>query len=143
MTPDELISRLASWKVTLSRPTLLRYQKQGLISEPTRGSSGRGIGKWTNYPDIALVQSFAAWSLLHGEYGGDELQIFFQGKPPALRPESVAIIKKEYFHETDKNPNGSYFQQFTERAVQELLDVYILLYRDLISKAKALLERPV
>jgi hypothetical protein len=140
VSPDEIVSQLALWNVTLSRPTLLRYQTQGLISEPQRGSAGRGIGKWTKYSEMALKQAYAAWCLLHGEYGNPELQIFFQGKPPNLRPECVASIKKRYFKKDDETTYDLGGPKLETLQALMMFDSYEQIYRDLIQKTETFLK---
>ena len=50
MSPDEVISEICSkFSISLSRPTLLRYERLGVLSDPKRGGTG-GQGRFTDYP---------------------------------------------------------------------------------------------
>ena len=93
ITPEMVISHLASLGIEISRSTLLRYEKQGLIPEPRRGGFGRGAGRWTDYPPETVAEAYAAWKLLHGEYQLSE--IILRGALE-LSPETVGIIRKKY-----------------------------------------------
>jgi len=61
MGPDELIDALRELRVFTSRRTLLRYEKNGLISEPVRGNHGRGLGRFTEYSVSAPYEYYASW----------------------------------------------------------------------------------
>ena len=95
MTPDEVIEQLKKIGVEMSRPSLTRYEKQGLIPKPERGALGRGRGRWTNYPPETVAEAYAAWGLLHGKYGFSKFnKKFFEGNPPKLSPALVASIRQ-------------------------------------------------
>lgn len=114
MTPDEVIAQLKKMGVEMSRPTLTRYEQQGLIPEPERGAYGRGGGRWTDYPDETVEEAYAAWSLIHGEYGygDDELRAVFDGRPPKITPETIRIIRQ-----LDAKSEGTYFDH--KRLIQK------------------------
>lgn len=57
VTPDEVIQALKEHGISISRQTLLNWEKQGLIPEAERGSYGQGGGKWTDYPDETLPEA--------------------------------------------------------------------------------------
>jgi hypothetical protein len=64
MMPDEVVeeaSRIVGFPV--SRRTLLRYEHLELIPAPVRGSEGRGIGRFTDYPSDTPFEFYAAWYL--------------------------------------------------------------------------------
>ena len=82
--------------LVMTRQTLLRYEWQKLIPDSQRGSKGRGAGRWTEYPICAVPQAYAAWSLLHGYYGGAAGNLFF-GKSPKMSPKIIALIREAYF----------------------------------------------
>lgn len=67
MTPDQIIDTLKKFGVSLSRRTLLRYEEWGLIPNAIRGSGGRGVGRFTEYPENTAAEVFAAWHLLRDE----------------------------------------------------------------------------
>lgn len=64
LEPDELLSRLKSLGQDVSRPTLPRWVRQGLIPAPDVRSLGRGLGAQSLYPACALAEAFAAAVLL-------------------------------------------------------------------------------
>ena len=67
MSPDEIIVKLSSVGVNLTRRTLLNYEKWELIPKAKRGGGGAG-GKWTEYPDNTILEAYAAWTLMNGRY---------------------------------------------------------------------------
>lgn len=106
MTPDEVIEQLKKIGIEISRPTLTRYEKQGLIPNPKRGGLGRGGGRWTDYPDNTIEEAYASWQLMHGEYGTNEVNNdFFNGKPPKINPLTVANVRS--WNEMRKKINKS------------------------------------
>lgn len=64
MTPDELLAELKKLGITISRNTLHRWTKEGLLPEPERGSLGRGRGRFVHYPKEAVAEAAAAWTVL-------------------------------------------------------------------------------
>lgn len=102
MTPDEVLEKLKILGINISRPTLTRYENQGLIPRPKRGALGRAGGRWTDYPDGTVEETYAAWSLMHGEYGHDNFRNQFANKKsPYLSPDTIARAKK--LHENYKS----------------------------------------
>ncbi|GBG57302.1 hypothetical protein SPFL3102_02668 [Sporomusaceae bacterium FL31] len=97
MSPDEVIKHLKEkLGIEISRATLLRYENQELVSEPSRGGGGTG-GRWTNYPEKVVMEAYVAWSLLRGEYGHDSFRgRFNNGKSPCLSPAVIARAKMIY-----------------------------------------------
>ena len=67
MKPDEVVSLLNKIDIPVSVPTLARYVREGLISEPERGGHGRGGGRWTKYRRYGVVEAATAWKLLNGK----------------------------------------------------------------------------
>jgi len=57
VTPDEVIKKLEEHGLDITRRTLLRWESEGLIPKPERGSYGQGGGKWTNYPDETIPEA--------------------------------------------------------------------------------------
>lgn len=90
MSPDEVIERLKELGVEMSRPTLSRYEKQGLIPKAKRGSLGRAGGRFSEYPPETVPEAFAAWSLLHGKY----FSSFCGGSTPKISPQVVKDIRE-------------------------------------------------
>lgn len=68
MNPDQVVNQLQTIGVDITRPTITRYERQGLISPPQRGSHGRGVGRWTEYPECAIHEAYAAWALINARY---------------------------------------------------------------------------
>lgn len=67
MKPDEVVQLLNEIGIPVSVPTLARYVRDGLISEPDRGGHGRGGGRWTEYSLYGVVEAATAWNLLNGK----------------------------------------------------------------------------
>lgn len=67
MKPDEVVQLLNEIGIPVSVPTLARYVRDGLISEPDRGGHGRGGGRWTEYSKVAAIEAATAWKLLNGK----------------------------------------------------------------------------
>ncbi len=49
-SPDKVIEQLKMRGVSISRRTLLYWERKGLIPQARRGSHGQGGGRWTSYP---------------------------------------------------------------------------------------------
>jgi len=64
---------------------------RGLIPLPERGALGRGGGRWTNYPNGTVEDAYAAWKLLHGAYGNDELKEMFDNRLPICKTTILRI----------------------------------------------------
>ena len=62
MKPANVIEELEKIGVFVTRRTLLRYEKEGLISEPYLRT-----GKETEYLPDVVGDFYASWSLIHGE----------------------------------------------------------------------------
>lgn len=67
VTPDEVIKKLEEHGLDITRRTLLRWEGEGLIPKPERGSYGQGGGKWTNYPDETIPEALTV-SILKDVY---------------------------------------------------------------------------
>lgn len=66
MSPTEVCEAVEKkYGIKISRHTLLRYQKAGLVSEPERGGFGMGKGRWTDYPPEAVEMAAIAFNLVH------------------------------------------------------------------------------
>ena len=66
MTPDEIIERLKEKKIVISKSTINRYEREGLIELPLRGGYGRGAGRWSQHSPRAVIEVATAWSMLSG-----------------------------------------------------------------------------
>lgn len=52
----------------IEHQVLLRYEREGLVSGITRGSGGRGVGRWVDYSHQALFQVVVAVQMIHGTW---------------------------------------------------------------------------
>ncbi len=116
LTPDEVIEKLKDIGIEISRPTLSRYEKQKLIPKPERGSLGRAGGRWTDYPENTIEEAYAAWKLMHGDYGDESIRELFGGKMPILNPATVSIIREIYYMRIQEIPR---IDKARERARKE------------------------
>lgn len=64
MSPDEVLSKLSELGVNITRKTLLNYEAYGL-PKPERGSGGRGVGRFTDYPPNVIEYAFAIYHMLN------------------------------------------------------------------------------
>ncbi len=92
MNPDQVLEGLAKLGVDLTRRTLLNYEKWGLIPKATRGGGGPG-GRFSLYPEGTIEEAYAAWSLMHGEYGDQGTIALFGNGRPRLNPDGVKFIR--------------------------------------------------
>ncbi len=67
MTPNEVIENLSEIGIHISRSTLLRHEKELGIT-PERGSIGRGIGRYTEYPAEIVTLIARLYSTTQVEY---------------------------------------------------------------------------
>ncbi|WP_094604756.1 hypothetical protein SPSIL_019980 [Sporomusa silvacetica DSM 10669] len=65
MSPEEIIQSLKNRGVSITRKTLLNYEKLFTLSEPKRGSEGRGKGRFTVYSDDVLEDAFVIYHMLN------------------------------------------------------------------------------
>ena len=72
VSPDEVISGLKSKGISSSRATLLRYENARLISGADRGSGGRGLGKYTEYPADAIHEYFASYHVIKSKHASQD-----------------------------------------------------------------------
>jgi hypothetical protein len=94
MNPNDLVERLAKIGVNITSRTIFNYAEWQIIPKPERGASR--AGKWVDYPDEAILEIYAAWSLIHGEYGNESIHELFAGKPPKIAPDAIAMIRLIY-----------------------------------------------
>ncbi|SDE23917.1 hypothetical protein [Sporomusa acidovorans] len=94
MSPDEVLEKLQRMGVKISRSTLMRYENQWLIPEPKRGGGGPG-GRYTDYPAETVIEAYAAYALMHGDYIYDDnsKKLFADGKEPRLSPKVISISR--------------------------------------------------
>ena len=66
MTHAEVLEALwDKYRINISRHTLLRYEKAGMIPEAQRGGGGRGVGRWSDYPPQTVEMAAIAYNLIH------------------------------------------------------------------------------
>lgn len=75
MSPDEVLKRLAMMGVKSSRATLLRYKDAGLISKPEEGAGGRGVGRFTDYPNKAVFEYFASYHVIKSLHASEQAKM--------------------------------------------------------------------
>ena len=68
VTKDDILQEMKKLGAEISYPTLNRYVKAGLVTEPDNVNMGRGKGKISQYPTHALFETWAAWELLNGGF---------------------------------------------------------------------------
>jgi hypothetical protein len=51
---------------------LLRFENAGLISQAERGSGGRGLGKYTEYPADVIHEYFASYHVIKSKHASQE-----------------------------------------------------------------------
>jgi hypothetical protein len=66
VTKDDILQGMKKLGAEISYPTLNRYVKTGLVTAPKNVNKGRGKGQISQYPEHALFETFAAWSLISG-----------------------------------------------------------------------------
>ena len=91
-TRDEVIEKLKSLGVEITTNTLLRYEKQELISQAKRGLLGIAR-RSTEYYETVVFEAYAAWALINGKYGNKAMQE--DGLCPKISPEGVKSIRAE------------------------------------------------
>lgn len=91
MTPNEIIEKLKEHGITISRSTLLNYEKWGLIPEAKRGGAGRGKGRTSDYPDETFAEAYAAYELMH---------FYYRLRPKELREvrEMALMVENDFFN---------------------------------------------
>lgn len=67
MTPDEVLKIVDKMGICASRSSLLRFEKAGLVPQPKRGAGGRGVGRFSDYPEDAPLHFFASWWTIKSE----------------------------------------------------------------------------
>lgn len=88
MTLDEAIECLGKIGVDVSKATLNRYVRDGLVTAPERGGYGRGGGRWANYSVSAVAEAATAWAMLTKKTQTEEL--FKELQYLRFTPEMVA-----------------------------------------------------
>lgn len=108
MKPDEVVSLLNDIGIPVSVPTLARYVRDCLVSEPERGGHGRGGGRWTEYSLYGIVEAATAWKLLNGkiEIPGDGKQTI------RFSPGMVEMVREEALLEFGAFVNGTEGSKF-------------------------------
>ena len=92
------------FNISIQKRTLLNYEKWGLLTQPIRGSRGRGLGRQTQYSKPTVEEAVVAAWFLHGRYATPETEKLVGNLMPPL-PNSLAALVKVSFdilqNETD------------------------------------------
>ena len=72
MSPEEVLAKLKTMGINSSRATLLRYKEAGLIPKPEEGGGGRGVGRFTDYPNHTVNEYFASYHIIKGKHASPE-----------------------------------------------------------------------
>lgn len=107
MTPDEILSNLKNLGVSISRSTLLRYEKAGLIPQPIRGGQGRGKGRTTEYTLDTVGEAYAAYQFSHNEHN--------------LTPASIKKIREDALKFVN-----TFFTEFLDETYSNLSDEQVV-----------------
>ncbi len=108
MSPDEVLEKMKEVGITLSRPSLSRYEANKLIPQAIRGGGGRGIGLTSSYPADTVIEAIAAWRLLNGDWGDQDIKKIFGDKPPRIPFEAVKVARAlAQAREADEKFSGS------------------------------------
>ena len=85
MKLDEVIEKLNSKGINITKRTIQRYAKQGLISPPFTKAAGRGKGKIALYPPEAVDEAEKIYKLKNLGLSGKVIKaIVRHGGGPAL-----------------------------------------------------------
>jgi len=129
-SPDDILEELKLLGVPFSRRGLLRYEDWDVISKAVRGSQGRGIGRYTEYPQCTICEVYAGHRLINGTYGEDSK--FKDLGFPKLSPQLVAFLRKNYIDNgLDKErtlQSCSEGDTFKADVLRSFQDLYINLY---------------
>ncbi|MDT8903252.1 hypothetical protein [Anaeroselena agilis] len=110
MNPDEELKALSTLGVELTRRGFLKYEERGHIPQAHRGGGGPG-GAFAIYPPGTTEETYAAWALMHGEYGQDREREVFGGKMPKISPQAISFIRMILIMEIRK---GDYPEHVSE-----------------------------
>ena len=75
MTKDDILQGMKKMDAEISYPTLNRYVNAGMVTKPENVNKGRGKGQISQYPERALLETYAAWSLQNGPVKMDKEKI--------------------------------------------------------------------
>src|SRR5258705_6570165 len=84
---DELLTVARARGLDLTRERLHRWRKAGLMPTPETRSLGRGLGRTSSYPAVALQQALMIGELLKRSRDLDVVrwQLFLEGFPVSMR----------------------------------------------------------
>lgn len=112
MKPDDVVSEIKLMNIKkISRRTLLLWEKEKLLSPAKRGSGGRGIGAYAEYPEDAAAEFAASWYTMYS----DEKKTYSE----------VAVIREEALSEKDislKSDKAKTWLELKELAILRLLE---------------------
>lgn len=120
MTLDEAIEVLGKIGVDISKATLNRYVRDGLVTAPERGGYGRGGGRWANYSISAVAEAATAWAMLTKKTQTDEF--FKELQYLRCTPEMVAQARKFALRKFYRHSKGK-IRGFAPRSFLPELDL--------------------
>ncbi|WP_027937309.1 hypothetical protein [Anaeroarcus burkinensis] len=123
MTPEEVIDKAGLLGAVISKATLVRYTQQGLVSTPDRGSGGRGVGRWSEYPEMAPIEAATAKMMISGEASiryFDEKQRVSFAVPLVVSAKETSSEKLKSFIEESGLGKYSYLAPLTTNQMQQL-----------------------
>lgn len=94
MKPDKVVLLANGIGANISRSTLLRYEKQGLISTPLRENQGGAGNRIVLYATGTVEEAFASYSLLHGKYRDETWLGFSGGKDIVLNSKVIPVLRR-------------------------------------------------
>lgn len=82
MTPHEVLAAIKKTAdISITQMTLLTYVNAGLVTKPSRGGGGRGHGRWSDFQEVTVAETIAAYNMINGKY--NDFPITFR-LPPAV-----------------------------------------------------------
>ena len=89
MKPDDVLAEMLKHGVKLSRPSLTRYENQGLIPRSDRKYLGRRRGCVVTYPAETVADAITAYNFISGEWGCCDFDGF------CIPPEVVCLARSQ------------------------------------------------
>lgn len=101
MNPDEVVEIIKKMGISkISRRTLFRWEKEGLVPPAQRGNYGRGIGSFAKYPYITPSEFYASWHLVYGDH--ETRKDVAKAREIALNNKDISIyLKSDDFSEIE------------------------------------------
>lgn len=136
----EVLGQVAAKGFSLSKMTLNRYQKAGLLPEPKIISLGRGGGKYADWPEETPAHLFAAYRLINGLMVKPYARRFFKVAPEGVseaRRVALNAVKEQtndidfisekwldfvsdFYQGAEAPPEVVYYRQFREKRKESM-----------------------